>query len=243
VSVTRQQAYVIKTFTINEADTVAVLLTESGEKKSAIAKNGARLKSTVAGKLEPFNFVEVELFEKENQKLHPVNQVSVIKSSLQDISGDMTRFFVFSLLSEIVDRTVHGAEGNGKLYRLVGHVMDGMRNGVPPAHAVAYFMFWKLRLDGVIALPETCPGCGVKLGGEDAIHSAGGRFTCSSCGSGRELSPDAYRLMKAMEGKPLTGIDAPPAAWRPVLSLVQEQLQHHLGGPLKALQLLLPMLT
>ena len=237
------RAYVIKTFTISEADRVAVLLTENGDKVSAIARNGARLKSAVSGKLEPFNFVQIDLFMKERQKMHPVNQVTLEKSYFKRISGDMTRFMVFSHLSELVDKTVHGEEGNPKVYRLLAHCFEALDGDVPIPLAVAYFQYWILKLAGMWPDDDHCEGCGrpVSESGEPAYRA--GHFRCADCSSTDDRLPDGtWALIQRMLKEPLTALDDVPDAGLALLDLGRDLLDRYLGGELKSFPLMRPML-
>ncbi len=237
------RAYVIKTFTINEADRVAVLLTEKGDKVSAIARNGARLKSGVAGKLEPFNFVQIDLFIKDGQKLHPVNQVTLEKSYFKRISGDMTRFMVFSHLSELVDKTVHGEEGNPKIFRLLSHCFEALEGDIPVPLAVAYFQYWILKLAGMWPDENQCEQCGRPLSqhGEPAYRA--GHFRCGSCvENGDRLPEGTWQLMQRMLKEPLTGLTDTGSSGVALMDVGKSLLDRYLGGELKSYPLMRPML-
>lgn len=236
-------AYVIKTFTINEADRVAVLLTERGDKVSAIARNGARLKSAVSGKLEPFNFVQVDLFMMEGQKMHPVNQVTLEKSYFKRISGDMTRFMVFSHLSELVDKTIHGEEGNPRVYRLLAHCFEALEGDVSIPLTVAYFQYWILKLAGMWPDDDHCEGCGRPVSGSGEPTFRAGHFRCAACASGDTCLPDGtWALMQRMLKEPLTGLEDVPDANFALLDLGKNLLDRYLGGELKSFPLMRPML-
>lgn len=243
MSVRTIDAYVIKTFTLNEADRVATLLTAEGKKLTAIAKNGARLKSASSGKLEPFNFVSVDLFQKEGQGMCPVNQVSVTRSYFNQISGDMKRFMVFSFLSEVVETTVHGEEGNPKLYRLLTHCFEAMADGVSPELAVAYFQYWILRMAGIWPMDETCPGCGNVPSGSARMF-VNGHFRCGECGgNGIRLADGAAGLMADMQKKPLTGLEAPQGVIGGLIEAGYQLMQAYVGKPLKSFPLMQPFLA
>ncbi len=194
----------IKTFTINDADRVGVVLTESGMKKSLIAKNGARLKSAMAGPLEPFNFVEAEWFEKEGRKLHPLNHISIKKSYFKRISGDMNRFMAFSYYSELSDILVHGDEGSPKFYRLLTHIFDFLENHNDLQRATAYFMFWSLKLLGIFPDFDHCPRCGNPFEQLNGYGFSGEKFCCTECCPNASPLPDGLRRrLFDMSGQPL----------------------------------------
>ncbi len=205
MAVIKSICYVIKTFTINDADKVAVVLTESGLKKSLIAKNGARLKSAVAGKLEPFNFVEAEWFEKEGQNLHPLNNAAVTKSYFKRISGDMARFMAFSFYSELADLLIHGEEGSPKFYRLLTHTFDFLDKNDDLQTASVYFMFWSLKLLGVFPEFESCAQCGSPLSDGKNCGFSSEKFYCHQCRSQLEPLPGGLpERLQDMSKRPLS---------------------------------------
>ncbi len=241
MAVVKSVCYVIKTFTINDADKVAVVLTEGGLKKSLIAKNGARLKSAAAGKLDPFNFIEAEWFEKEGQKLHPLNSAAIKKSYFKRISGDMNRFMAFSFYSELADLLIHGEEGNPKFYRLVTHVFDFLNENDDLKTATAYFMFWSLKLLGVFPAFENCDRCGKSLKDMNTFGFSGDKFCCATCCP--ELTPLPGRLsirLSRMSKEPLSKLTADAESDRALLVLGNSIFATFTGRESKSFSLMFP---
>ncbi len=147
-----ENAYILKSFTINEADKVIVVLNEKGEKLSLIAKNGVRIKSRFQGKLEPFSFVKLEYFDNGKSGLKPLNSVEVSKNLQSFIKGDMKKFLAFSFINEVIDAFVYEKEKNPRIFRLLKHVVDCLENGIALKNAITYFSLWILKLSGI--MPE-----------------------------------------------------------------------------------------
>ncbi len=145
-----ENAYILKSFTINEADKVIVVLNEKGEKLSLIAKNGARIKSRFQGKLEPFSFVKLEYFDSGKSGLKPLNSVEVSKNLQSFIKGDMKKFLAFSFVNEVIDAFVYEKERNPRIFRLLKHIVDCLENGVGLKDAITYFSLWILKLSGIM---------------------------------------------------------------------------------------------
>jgi len=232
---------VIKTFTINDADKVAVVLTESGLKKSLIAKNGARLKSAVAGKLEPFNFVEAEWFEKEGQNLHPLNNAAVTKSYFKRISGDMARFMAFSFYSELADLLIHGEEGSPKFYRLLTHTFDFLDKNDDLQTATVYFMFWSLKLLGVFPEFESCAQCGSPLSDGKNCGFSSEKFYCHQCRPQLDSLPGGViGRLRDMSKQPLSKLMADPDSDIALLSMCNHILTGFTGRDTKSFALMKP---
>ncbi|MCK5878788.1 MAG: DNA repair protein RecO [Holophagae bacterium] len=241
MAVVKSVCYVIKTFTINDADRVAVVLTESGLKKSLIAKNGARLKSAVAGKLELFNFIEAEWYEKEGQKLHPLNHASVAKSYFKRISGDMARFMAFSFYSELADLLVHGEEGSPKFYRLLTHTFDFLEDHDDLQVATAYFMFWSLKLLGVFPAFESCVQCGKLLSDVNGFGFSGEKFCCNSCCPGLEPLPGKLAARLAdMSKLPLSKLTVDVESDHALVNLCNRIFTTFTGRETKSFPLMIP---
>ena len=60
------EAFVLRTYTLQEADKICVLLTRESGKVRGVAQGARRLKSKFGSSLEPFTEVLVSYFEKEN---------------------------------------------------------------------------------------------------------------------------------------------------------------------------------
>jgi len=241
LAVVKSVCYVIKTFTINDADKVAVVLTEGGLKKSLVAKNGARLKSAAAGKLDPFNFIEAEWFEKEGKKLHPLNSAAIKKSYFKRISGDMGRFMAFSFYSELADMLIHSEEGSPKFYRLLTHVFDFLDENDDLKTATAYFMFWSLKLLGIFPPFENCAACGKSLNDAAGVGFTGEKFCCSACRPEAEPLPSGVpeRLFD-MSKQPLSGLSADLESDRALVTLCNEIFTRFTGRETKSFALMLP---
>jgi len=241
LTVTKSTCYVIKTFTINDADKVAVVLTESGLKKSLIAKNGVRLKSAVAGKLEPFNFVEAEWFEKEGQNLNSLNHVTVTKSYFKRISGDMARFMAFSFYSELADVLVHGEEGSPKFYRLLTHTFDFLNTNDDLQTATVYFMFWSLKLLGVFPEFESCAQCGSPLTDGRECGFSSEKFYCPQCRPQLDSLPGGVTgRLRDMSKQPLSKLMPDPDNDVELLTLCDHIFTGFTGRETKSFALMKP---
>ncbi|BBB33520.1 hypothetical protein TTHT_2081 [Thermotomaculum hydrothermale] len=151
MSVKIEKAYILKSFVINESDRVISVLNEKGEKISLVAKGGNRLKSRFQGKLEPFSFVKVEYFDRGKGGLNSLNNVELLENLQKWIKGDMKKFFALSFLNEVTDRFVYEKERNSKIFRLIKHVIDSLKDGVDLKLAISYFSIWMLKLSGVLS--------------------------------------------------------------------------------------------
>lgn len=150
MAVKKEEGFILKTFVIQEADRVAVLLNQNGEKLSLVAKGGNRLKSRFSGKLEPFSFVIANYFDPDKKGLKPLNEIEVKDNLQRWIKGDMKRFLILSFLSEITDNFVFEKEQNPRLFRLIKHVVSSLKEGADYKLTLSYFIVWILKLSGLL---------------------------------------------------------------------------------------------
>ncbi len=150
MSVKIEQAFILKTFVINESDRVVVAINENGQKISLVAKGGNRLKSRFQGKLEPFSFVKLDYFDRGKGGLNSLNNVELEENLQKWVKGDMKKFLALSFISEVVDRFVYEKEKNPRLFRLIKHVVDSLKQNCDLKLCVSYFCVWILRLSGVL---------------------------------------------------------------------------------------------
>ena len=150
MSVKIEQAFILKTFVINESDRVVVAINEKGQKISLVAKGGNRLKSRFQGKLEPFSFVKLDYFDRGKGGLNSLNNVELEENLQKWVKGDMKRFLALSFICEVADRFVYEKEKNPKLFRLIKHVVDSLKENCDLKLGVSYFCIWILKLSGLL---------------------------------------------------------------------------------------------
>lgn len=97
----RDQAVVLRTFDLGEADRIIVLLTKAHGKVRAVAKGVRRQKSRFGGRLEPFMCVDVMLVERKS--LDIVSQVVSLAAFAEPICRDYRLYQFASLMLEVVD--------------------------------------------------------------------------------------------------------------------------------------------
>src|SRR5690625_1371375 len=98
----RDDAIVLRTHPLGEADRIITLLTRRHGKVRAVAKGVRRTGSRFGARLEPFTLVDVQLYA--GRSLHTVTQVVTIETFAQAISADYGRFTAASAMLETTDR-------------------------------------------------------------------------------------------------------------------------------------------
>jgi DNA repair protein RecO (recombination protein O) len=202
-------AFVLRTFTIKEADKVCVFFTREAGKLRGVAHGARRLKSRFGASLEPFTEVSLVYFQKENKELVSISNCEIIKSQFVEGLSSET-LGVLHYLAELVIEFVPDHEPNERVYRLICATLESLRRVGDPTLAdakerdeklpaiVRYFEIWMLKLAGFFPHWKNCGACERNLSGEAAVWLTNeGIPQCPACGGGRgeELRPLVWRTI------------------------------------------------
>jgi DNA repair protein RecO (recombination protein O) len=210
-------AFVLRTFTIKEADKVCVFFTREAGKLRGVAHGARRLKSRFGASLEPFTEVSLVYFQKENKELVSISNCEIINSQFVEGLSSET-LGVIHYLAELVIEFVPDHEPNERLYRLIVATLESLRRaGAAGVKArdeklpaiVRYFEIWMLKLAGFFPHWKNCGTCEKGLAGEASIWLTNeGIPQCPACGGGRgeELRPLVWRTIHEV-------LTQPPAAF------------------------------
>ncbi len=200
-------AFVLRTFSIKEADKVCVFFTREAGKLRGVAHGARRLKSRFGASLEPFTEVSLVYFQKENKELVSVSNCEIINSLfVEGMSSEMLG--VMHYLAELLIEFVPDHEPNERVYRLVSATLETLR-GTSVSNAnerneklptiVRYFEIWMLKLAGYFPDWKKCGNCEKDLAVESVAWLTNeGVPQCSACGGGRgeELRPLVWRTIQ-----------------------------------------------
>jgi DNA repair protein RecO (recombination protein O) len=206
-------AFVLRTFTIKEADKICVFFTREAGKLRGVAHGARRLKSRFGASLEPFTEVSLVYFQKENKELVSISNCEIINS--QFVEGLTSETLgVIHYLAELVIEFVPDHEPNERVYRLICATLESLRQiGAEGAKErdeklaaiVRYFEIWMLKLAGFFPHWKTCGACEKNLSGEAAVWLTNeGIPQCPACGGGRgeELRPLVWRTIHEVLTQP-----------------------------------------
>ncbi len=160
----RTDAFVLRTYTLKEADKICVLFTRDAGKVRAVAKGARKLRSRFGSSLEPLTEVALSYYQKENQELVSISTCDIIRPQFSDeITSE--RLGALHYIAELVIEFVPDHEPNERVYRLVGATIEAMSlSGARELPAISrYFEVWMLRLSGFLADLSTCHVCSRSL--------------------------------------------------------------------------------
>ena len=189
----RDEAVVLRTYKLAEADRIVVLFSRGRGKIRAVAKGVRRTKSKFGSRLEPGTIVQLQLYEGRN--LDIITQAERVVA-FKRLRADLELYGRTSLLLEMVDSTVVEAEANPALYKLLtGALTELERSGNPLV--VAAFAAKFLVLEGVQPRLDSCVRCG---SADDLVgiqlHEGG--VVCRNCPPTGEPLPAEVRKTFAL---------------------------------------------
>lgn len=186
----RDEAVVLRTYKLAEADRIVVLFTRGRGKIRAVAKGVRRTKSKFGSRLEPGTIVSLQLYEGRN--LDIITQAERVVA-FTNLRADLDSYGRAAVLLEIIDSSVADEESNPALYKmLTGALSELERHGNPLV--VPTFVAKFLVLEGVQPLVDRCVRCGAT---ENlvAIQIHEGGVLCRNCPGGEPISDLARQAL------------------------------------------------
>src|ERR1051326_547902 len=194
------EAIILRSYNLAEADLIVVCLTRGVGLVRAVARGARRMKSRFGAALEPFSFVNLILYEKENRELVTISQADILRSNF-DLASQPDSARVLAYIAELVADFAPPHEANDKLYRMVKASVEAL--AVAPADSsqiMRYFEVWLLRIAGLFPDLVSCADCDKVFGDDESIFlDLEGRTYCRECGGrfGRLLSAATRRSLMA----------------------------------------------
>ena len=195
-------AFVLRTFTLKEADKVCVFFTREAGKLRGVAHGARRLRSKYGASLEPFTEVALIYFEKENKELVTVSNCEIIRSQFfEGMSGELLG--VMHYLAELVIEFIPDREPNEKVYRLISATLEALRDALKGdlLPLVRYFEIWMLKLAGFFPDWQHCGLCHKEMAGEASVWLTNeGMPQCRSCSGklGEELRSAEWQTIQSI---------------------------------------------
>ena len=118
-------AIVLRTYNLAEADRIVLCLTRDAGLVRAVAKGARRMKSRFGAALEPFTFIRLDFYEKENRELVTISQAEILKSNF-DLAAHPDSTDALAYIAELVSEFAPPHEANDKLYRMVKACIDAL---------------------------------------------------------------------------------------------------------------------
>jgi len=237
MSLYRDQAVVIRTQKLGEADRIITMLTREHGRIRCVAKGVRRTKSKFGARLEPGSHIDVQLFV--GKTFDTVTQVEAIENFGDELSRDYRRWTISSAILETAERfTSQEREPALQEYQLV---VGGLRALAEARHDPSLildaFLLRSLALGGYAPSMTICSRC-EKPGPHRYFSLVGGGSVCSECrpSACATPAPETLVLMAALLSGDWIIADASEGKNRREASgLIAAYLQWHLERGLRSL--------
>jgi DNA repair protein RecO (recombination protein O) len=222
------EAVVLRTYPLGNSDKIVVVYTRNHGKLRGVAKGARRIKNRFMGRLEPFNWIEMVCFEKENRDLVSIDKIELLKSFSSQVR-DYRCFLQLNYLAELMFETTPDREPNDCLFRLLLMVLAEMQNPLRSDLAQLYFEVWHMKISGLFPPSKSCYHCAVPLlnGQQVFFSSRMNGFYCSGCkeNSYDPVASKSYQLLHQILRKSLVDlVEESSIAARSELARVIEQM-------------------
>lgn len=199
----RDEAVVLRTHKLGEADRIITLLSRTHGKIRAVARGVRRTSSKFGGRLEPFSHIDVQFANGRN--LDIVTQVETLHAYDAPLRVDYAAFTAGEAMVETADRLVT-EEGEPALqqYRLLVGALRTLGEGTPcgrrPATMILdSYLLRALSVAGYAPALTSCARCGLE-GPHSGFSPEAGGMVCQACRPPRTALPsdEAWQLISAL---------------------------------------------
>lgn len=235
----RDQAIVLRTHKLGEADRIITLLTREHGRRRAVAKGVRRTSSKFGSRLEPFMVVDVQLWQ--GRSLDIVTQVDTLVPLARSIVPDYPRYTAGSAILETTERlTPQEGEPAGRQFVLLDGALRALAAGRhEPELVLDAFLLRSMAVSGWCPSLQQCALCGAD-GPHAAFAVASGGVVCESCrpAGSAHPAPGTLALLRALLAGDWEAVHASDRAERrEAARLTSSYAQWHLEHALRSIRL------
>jgi DNA repair protein RecO (recombination protein O) len=193
----RDEAVVLRTHKLGEADRIVTMLSRQHGQIRAVAKGVRRTASKFGSRLEPFMAVDIQLFEGRN--LDTVSQVETIGAYGREIMADYAAYTAAHAMVEAAERLTAEVGSTQQYLLLLGGLRSLSRAEHDPSLTLDSYLLRALSLSGWAPNFDNCVGCG-SPGPHGAFVMAIGGVVCENCKppGAASLDPESVSLLGAL---------------------------------------------
>jgi DNA repair protein RecO (recombination protein O) len=236
----KTKAVVLKTYDLGEADKIVKLFSGEHGPIDSVAKGARKIKSKFSGRLELFNFVDLEMSRGKN--LDIITQADIIKN-FPGISLDFNKFIFCQMISDVMLKTHLSSENTGQVFKLI-YLCFNEINSTSEINDIkmagSFFIAKFLKITGYAPRLAECQVCGHNIIGKDNFNFSIklGGIVCDRChqrsgnntDSGAYLNSEKFGLLKYLflrDLKTLKGCNWDASSADEVFKLLENYLKYH----------------
>ncbi|GAB3522260.1 DNA repair protein RecO [Arthrobacter monumenti] len=235
----RDQAVVLRTYKLGEADRIIILLSRDHGQIRAVAKGIRRTSSKFGARLEPFMVADLQLISGRN--LDIITQAVSLGSYGREIVADYGRYTVAAAMTETAERLtdVDGESARAQYLLLVGGLAALSRGQYAPEMILDSYLLRSLSTAGWAPNFTDCARCS-EPGPHSAFSPALGGVVCHECrppGSASPAPETVVLLAALLAGDWNQAVRSDPQHRKEASTLVAAYLQWHLERAVRSMKL------
>jgi DNA repair protein RecO (recombination protein O) len=239
VSLYRDEAIVLRTQKLGEADRIITLLTREHGRVRAVAKGVRRTKSKFGARLEPGSHIDIQLYT--GRTFDTVTQVESVFNYGEALTEDYSRWTIAGTILEAAERfTSHEHEPALQEFKLVTGAMKALAdNKYDPSMILDAYLLRSLAVGGYAPSLINCSKCDA-AGPHRYFSLVGGGSVCADCRPSASATPaiETLKLMSDLiSGDWESAMASELRNRREANGLIAAYLQWHLERGLRSLQI------
>lgn len=232
----RDEAVVLRTHKLGEADRIVTVLSRYHGQVRAVAKGVRRTASKFGARLEPFMVADIQFYE--GRTLDTISQVETIGSYGREIIEDYAAYTAATAMVETAERLT-GEEAQPQQYLLLVGALRSLSNREhEPSLTLDSYLLRALAIAGWAPNFFDCSRCG-EPGPHEAFVMQVGGVVCRDCrpAGAAVIDPLTAEHLGALLAGDWSFLDASPESIRVAASgIVAAYSQWHIERGLKSLQ-------
>ncbi|MBF4462062.1 MULTISPECIES: DNA repair protein RecO [unclassified Rathayibacter] len=232
----RDEAVVLRTHKLGEADRIVTLLSRQHGKIRAVAKGVRKTGSKFGSRLEPFMVADLQLYE--GRSLDIVTQAESIGAYGALIAADYDSYTAASAMVETADRLTDADASLQQYLLLVGALRSLARREHEPVLTLDSYLLRALSIAGWAPSFDDCARCGA-TGPHGAVVVQLGGVVCAECtppGAPRVASEVVVLLGALLTGDWTHAESTEPSTRSRASGVVAAYTQWHLERGLRSLE-------
>jgi DNA repair protein RecO (recombination protein O) len=194
VPVYRDEAVVLRTRDLGEADRIVSLLSKNHGRISAVVKGVRRTSSRFGARLEPFGHVDLQLFA--GRSLDTVTQAVTVSSFGAQLVSNYPSWTAGTAMLEATERftAVEKEPATQQFLLLVGGMRALVEQQHEPGLVLDAYLLRSLAISGWSPSFDACAQCGA-TGPHRSFHLASGGSVCQVCRPPGAMTPRPATLV------------------------------------------------
>ena len=239
MSLYRDEAIVLRTQKLGEADRIITLLTREHGRVRGVAKGVRRTKSKFGARLEPGSHIDIQLYT--GRTFDTVTQVESISNYGEALTDDYSRWTIAGTILEAAERfTSHEHEPALQEFKLVTGALKALaENKYDPSMILDAYLLRSLAVGGYAPSLVNCSKCDAP-GPHRYFSLVGGGSVCADCRPSASATPalETLKLMSDLiSGDWESAMASELRNRREANGLIAAYLQWHLERGLRSLQI------